>query len=51
MTAEEMEVLLEVGGFDMDGGVELTLIQTYIDFQKCDRRTRCARWIGWDSGC
>ena len=28
--------MLEVGGFDMDGGVELTLIQVYIDVQKCD---------------
>ena len=26
-----MEVLLEVGRFDMDGGVELTMIHTYID--------------------
>ena len=31
-----MEVLLEVGGFDMDGSVELTMIHTYIDVQKCD---------------
>ena len=31
-----MEVLLEVDGFDMDGGVELTMIHTYIDVQKCD---------------
>ena len=31
-----MEVLLEVGRFDMDGGVELTMIHTYIDVQKCD---------------
>jgi hypothetical protein len=23
-------------GFDMDGGVEMTLIQSYIDIQKCD---------------
>ena len=29
-------VLLEVGRFDMDGGVELTMIHTYIDIQKCD---------------
>ena len=33
-----MEILLEVGRFDMDGGVELTMIHTYIDFQKCDFR-------------
>ena len=33
-----MEVLLEVDGFDMDGGVELTMIHTYIDVQKCDFR-------------
>jgi len=31
-----MEVLLEVVRFDMDGGVELTMIHTYIDVQKCD---------------
>ena len=31
-----MEVLLEVGRFDMDGGVELTMIHAYIDVQKCD---------------
>ena len=27
---------MEVGGFEMDGGVEMTLIQAYIDVQKCD---------------
>ena len=31
-----MEVLFEVGGFDIDRGVEMTLIQVYIDVQKCD---------------
>ena len=36
MAAGKMEVLLEVGRFDMDGGVELTMIHTYIDIQKCD---------------
>ena len=36
MAAGKMEVLLEVGRFDMDGGVELTMIHTYIDVQKCD---------------
>ena len=30
------EVLLEVGRFHMDGGVELTMIHTYINVQKCD---------------
>jgi len=34
---------MEVGRFDMDEGVELTMIHTYIDVQKCDRRRRCAR--------
>ena len=34
MTAREM-VLLEVG-FDTDGGVDMTLIQAYINIQKCD---------------
>ena len=28
MAAGEMKVLLEVGGFDMDGGVELTMTHT-----------------------
>ena len=36
MAAREMEVLLEVGGFDMDGGVKMTLTQAHIDVQKCD---------------
>ena len=31
-----MEVLLEVGRFEMDGGVELTMIHMHIDIQKCD---------------
>ena len=25
-----------IAGFDMGGGVELTMIHTYIDVQKCD---------------
>ena len=36
MAAGEMEVLFEVGRFDMDRGVELTMIHAYIDVQKCD---------------
>ena len=36
MAAAKMEVLLEVGRFDMDRGVELTMIHTYINVQKCD---------------
>jgi hypothetical protein len=31
-----MEVLLKVSRFNVDGGVELTMINTYIDVQKCD---------------
>ena len=31
-----MELLLEVGRFEMYGGAELTMIHTYIDVQKCD---------------
>ena len=27
---------MEVGGFDMDGGVELAMIHTHVDVQKCD---------------
>jgi hypothetical protein len=30
-----MEVLMEVGRFDMNGGVELTMIHVHIDVQKC----------------
>ena len=30
MEAREMEVLLEVGGFDMDGGMEMILTQARI---------------------
>ena len=36
VTAGKMEILLEVGSFDVDGGVEMTLIQVYIDVQKHD---------------
>ena len=35
MAAREIEVLLEVGGFDMDGSVEMTMTQAHVDFQKC----------------
>jgi hypothetical protein len=31
-----MEVLVEVGRFEMDGGMKLTMIHMYIDVQKCD---------------
>ena len=31
VAAGEIEVFLEVGGFDMDGGVEMTLTHAYID--------------------
>ena len=33
-----MKVLMEVGRFDMDGGVQLAMVHTYIDIQKCDFR-------------
>jgi hypothetical protein len=29
-------MLLEVGGFDMDVGVEMTTTQAHIDIRKCD---------------
>jgi hypothetical protein len=35
-TAGEMEVLLEVGEFDIDGCVEMTMIRTNINVQKFD---------------
>ena len=31
-----MQILLMVGGFDVDGGVELTLVSMNIDIQKGD---------------
>ena len=34
LAAREVEVLLEVGGFDVDGGVEISMIQVHIDVQK-----------------
>jgi hypothetical protein len=36
VAAREMEVLLEVSGFDMDRSVEMTLTQVHIDIQKRD---------------
>ena len=36
MAAGEMEVLLEVDGFDMDRGAEMTLTHAHINVQKCD---------------
>ena len=38
-----MEVLLEVGGSDMDGDVEMNLTQAYIDIQKHDQSRRCTK--------
>ena len=31
-----MEVLLEISGYDVDGGVEMTVIQVHINVQKSD---------------
>ena len=36
IAATEMEVLLEVGEFDVDGGVEMTMIQALTDILKRD---------------
>ena len=36
MVAGEMEILLEVGRFHVDGDVEMTMIQAHIDVQKHD---------------
>ena len=36
MAAGEMKVLLEVGGFDIEKGVEMTMIQEHIHIQKHD---------------
>ena len=32
----EMQILLMVGGFDVDGGVEFTLVDVNIDIQEGD---------------
>ena len=34
MAAREVEVLSEVCGFDMDGGVKMTMTQAHINIQK-----------------
>ena len=31
-----VEILLEVGGFDMDRGTELTVINVHMNIQECD---------------
>ena len=31
-----MEILLKLGGFDVDGGVEMVVIQSHVDVQKGD---------------
>jgi hypothetical protein len=36
----KMEVLLEVGSFDVDGGVEMAMTQVHTNIQKCDFRGR-----------
>lgn len=36
MSVGEMELLLEVGGFDVDRGVEITMTQVHINVQKYD---------------
>jgi hypothetical protein len=36
VVAGEKEVLLEVGGFGVDRGVEMTMIQAYMNVQKSD---------------
>jgi hypothetical protein len=33
-----MTVSLEVGGFDVDGGVGMTMIKAHINIQECDGR-------------
>ena len=38
MTAVVVEILLEVGGFNMNRGVELTMVNADIDVQKSDVR-------------
>ena len=36
MATKKIEVLLEVGRFDVDGGVEMTMIQAHINVPKQD---------------
>ena len=44
-----MKVLLKVGRFHIDGGVEMTMIQMHIHVHKCDFRERSVQseldWI------
>ena len=40
VAAGETELLLEVGGFDVDEGVEMTMIQVHINVQKCSCQVR-----------
>ena len=43
MAAGEVEVLLKVAVFDMDGDLEMTMIQVHIDIQKHDLGRRYAK--------
>ena len=36
MAIGELEMVLDIGGFDVDRGVEMTLIQRHINIQKRD---------------
>ena len=63
MIAMVVEVLLGVGGFDVDRGVEMTVVSMDIDIQKSDmggevfqvkwmgyRLLSCSRKSVWESG-
>ena len=41
VTAMVVEVLLGVGGFDVDRGAEMTVVNMDIDVQKSDMRAGC----------
>ena len=46
MAAREVEVLSEVCGFDMDGGVKMTMTQAHINIQKHDFGGRGVSSVG-----
>ena len=50
MAAREIEVLLEVGGFVVDGGVEMIIIQVHIDVQKLTLKEEVCQENLSDSG-
>ena len=51
VAAGEVEVLLEVDGFDLDKGVDMIMIQVHIESRNVTREEEYPNWILQDSGC